>query len=462
MPHMDGRGGRKGSKRAGAKIASVSGDRFAPDQLEKLEQALDSASVHTRDVDGRKLSYIEGWFAIAQANEIFGPAAWDREMVYFERVYERSGAGVFSCGYLARVRVRVRAGTTEIIREGTGWGAVSARTISDAHERAIKSAETDATKRALATFGNQFGLSLYDRTAGLSQSTHALISTDGTILASSLSPEGFCTGLRQLVEVCKTEGELCSLAEKNSAGICAVKARAPLLKNKLGEHYADILLRLIDDARAKLRASESLADHSEVAAVSVSEQSVETPDFQNRSICAGEQGACVSIQGRESNGAGVGGAKIPLERISRSCRVPRVCESDSGGLVDRETTDDQGVTDSRETLAPSRITAGRRVDKSRLAFGVVEKRLRDKQHLKRVAKLPCLICSRQPSHPHHLRFAQKRGMGQKVSDEFVVPLCALHHGQLHCSQSEINWWRAQKIDPLPISSELWSKRSAYA
>jgi hypothetical protein len=74
-----------------------------------------------------------------------------------------------------------------------------------------------------------------------------------------------------------------------------------------------------------------------------------------------------------------------------------------------------------------------------------------------VAELPCLVCNRQPSHAHHLRFAQRRGLSQKVSDEYVVPLCALHHGDLHCSSSEQDWWATQKIDPVPLSAELWSK-----
>jgi hypothetical protein len=58
-----------------------------------------------------------------------------------------------------------------------------------------------------------------------------------------------------------------------------------------------------------------------------------------------------------------------------------------------------------------------RIDKSALAIAV-PKRLRDKAHLKFVSSQPCLICGRQPSDPHHLRFAQPRALGLKVSDEF--------------------------------------------
>lgn len=123
-----------------------------------------------------------------------------------------------------------------------------------------------------------------------------------------------------------------------------------------------------------------------------------------------------------------------------------------------ETADDRPGKIGAATLAPrpSAIGYGRRIDKSKLWLAL-EQRIRDKAHLKRVAELPCLICNRQPSHAHHLRFAQRRGMSQKVSDEFVVPLCALHHGDLHRSSSEQDWWGRQKIDPLAVCRDLWSR-----
>ena len=65
--------------------------------------------------------------------------------------------------YTAKVRVSVRAGDITIVREGSGTGEGKAPTPGQAHELALKGAETDATKRALATFGNPFGLALYDR-----------------------------------------------------------------------------------------------------------------------------------------------------------------------------------------------------------------------------------------------------------------------------------------------------------
>jgi hypothetical protein len=82
-------------------------------------------------------------------------------------------------------------------------------------------------------------------------------------------------------------------------------------------------------------------------------------------------------------------------------------------------------------------------------------RLRDKDHLKFVSKQPCVVCGREPSDAHHLRFAQPRALGRKVSDEYTVPVCRLHHRELHRHGDESAWWAGAKIDPLPIALALW-------
>src|SRR5262249_34712298 len=78
-------------------------------------------------------------------------------------------------------------------------------------------------------------------------------------------------------------------------------------------------------------------------------------------------------------------------------------------------------------------------------------RLRDKEHLKFVLRQPCLVCGRVPSDPHHLTFTQPRGLGYRVSDEFTVPVCRIHHRELHRSGDEAAWWRKLNIDPLPVA-----------
>jgi hypothetical protein len=96
------------------------------------------------------------------------------------------------------------------------------------------------------------------------------------------------------------------------------------------------------------------------------------------------------------------------------------------------------------------------IDKSVLPIGGA-RRYRDKAHLELVASQPCLICGRRPSDPHHLRFAQTRALGRKVSDEFTVPLCRVHHREAHRSRDERAWWRRLGLDSLKIAEILWEK-----
>ena len=109
----------------------------------------------------------------------------------------------------------------------------------------------------------------------------------------------------------------------------------------------------------------------------------------------------------------------------------------------------------------SQVPAGRTpraegVDKSQLVHPE-PRRLRDKEHVKFVAKLPCLVCGRRPSDAHHLRFAQHRALGRKVSDEFTVPLCRGHHREVHRSGDEAAWWSKAGIDPTIPARALWLK-----
>jgi hypothetical protein len=42
-----------------------------------------------------------------------------------------------------------------------------------------------------------------------------------------------------------------------------------------------------------------------------------------------------------------------------------------------------------------------------------------------------------------------------VSDEFTVPVCRIHHRELHRSGDEAAWWQKLNIDPLPVALRLW-------
>ena len=132
-------------------------------QIRKLKAKLDARHVRMRRANGTDLHYVEGWHAIAEANLIFGYDAWDRRTLATHCVWSGASGQHYGATYTAKVRISVRAGDITIVREGSGTGEGRALIPAQAHELALKGAETDATKRALATFGNPFGLALYDR-----------------------------------------------------------------------------------------------------------------------------------------------------------------------------------------------------------------------------------------------------------------------------------------------------------
>jgi hypothetical protein len=96
----------------------------------------------------------------------------------------------------------------------------------------------------------------------------------------------------------------------------------------------------------------------------------------------------------------------------------------------------------------------RAIDKSILAMPE-PRRLRDRDHVIAVAQHPCLICGRRPADAHHLRFAQSKALGRKVSDEFTVPLCRGHHREVHLCGNETAWWRTAGVDPTTAARSLW-------
>jgi hypothetical protein len=341
---------------------------FTDSQIRQLSGKLLERHVRVREEAGRKLSYIEGWHAIDEANRVFGFDAWDRETVWADCVYEDRREAKAS--YAARVRIRVRAGDTLICRDGSGVGHGSGGTLGEAHESALKEAETDATKRALTTFGNLFGLALYDKEQnGVRRApkrgvavplSWALLSGTGMLVSRHDAPESFCTALRQAIEQAGDLDSLNALWAANGQSLGQLRVICPDLKTVQGKHYADLLYKLREQRVQQLK------DEAK---------------------------------------------KIPPE------------------------------------AKPS-------IDKSVLPLST-SKRLRDPAHRQYVASLPCLICGRMPSQAHHLRFAQLRSMGSKVSDEWTVPLCGIHHRALHAVGEEEKWWEEVGIDAKGLAERLW-------
>lgn len=143
---------------------------FSPEQINSLKAPLDRSHVASRSQGGRQVSYVEGWHVIDEANRIFGFDAWDRETILLQETNrdlltlrgERGEYQQWRVGYIAKVRIKVDG----VTREGSGFGSGMAKpeALGEAIESALKEAETDAMKRAFMTFGNPFGLALYDKT----------------------------------------------------------------------------------------------------------------------------------------------------------------------------------------------------------------------------------------------------------------------------------------------------------
>ena len=96
-------------------------------------------------------------------------------------------------------------------------------------------------------------------------------------------------------------------------------------------------------------------------------------------------------------------------------------------------------------------------------FTVVKpRRCRDKHHLRFIAVQPCTVCGRRPCEAHHLRFAQPRALGRRVSDEFTVPLCRIHHRELHRQGDERSWWDRANINPMSIALKFWQQTQGVA
>src|SRR3974390_2205492 len=163
---------------------------FSAKQVQALRRSLDSRHVRTRQANGRELSYLEGWYAISEANRIFGFDGWSRETLESRCVLTRENRGDFLAVYTAPLRMPVQAEDITVIREAHGTGEGRGPSPGEVHDIALKAAETDATKRALATFGKPFGLELYrkDRTAIPAKVPQAIVSESPVERSAATTP----------------------------------------------------------------------------------------------------------------------------------------------------------------------------------------------------------------------------------------------------------------------------------
>jgi hypothetical protein len=163
------------------------------------------------------------------------------------------------------------------------------------------------------------------------------------------------------------------------------------------------------------------------------------PDDGLREAALGWPGAQPGLPDPYAEKAPMAAAAVPV----------RVAAVDSGKDTDNPPKDSSALN-----RPGSGVGAG--IDKSVLAISE-PRRIRDKEHRKFVSAQACLVCGRQPSDSHHLRSAQPRALSRKVSDEFTVPLCRIHHREVHRAGDEGAWWDKFGIDPYFVAAALWAQ-----
>ena len=139
---------------------------FNEKQTQALSYDIDKSRIKSRSKGTISLSYLEGFDIIETANRIFGFGSWSYGITSLEHVsteLNQNQNHVISYKAVVKVLVYDKTHAKYISREDVGFGCGIAKMLSDAHENGAKEAVTDAIKRAMRSFGNQFGNSLYSK-----------------------------------------------------------------------------------------------------------------------------------------------------------------------------------------------------------------------------------------------------------------------------------------------------------
>jgi DNA repair and recombination protein RAD52 len=139
---------------------------FNDNQIKILNDSLDSSRIKSRSKGNVSLSYLEGFDIIETANRVFGYGNWSYHISSLTQVSQETNQNqnMVVC-YKAVVEVKIsnEPHNSSICRQDVGFGTGIAKTLADAHESGAKESVTDALKRAMRSFGNQFGNSLYNK-----------------------------------------------------------------------------------------------------------------------------------------------------------------------------------------------------------------------------------------------------------------------------------------------------------
>ncbi|MHC2335466.1 hypothetical protein ACVIW0_004755 [Bradyrhizobium sp. USDA 4454] len=153
----------------------------------------------------------------------------------------------------------------------------------------------------------------------------------------------------------------------------------------------------------------------------------------------------------------------PDAKLVEAAYLTKLQEADRTGMVEQAPAlRDPRLSGEPRPEALASIEDAPAVRETGLTFPKEPPRKRSKAHLLFVRNQPCLVCRQRPCDAHHLKFAQPRALGRKVSDEYTVPLCRAHHQDLHRHGNERAWWANLKIEPLQVAHDLWSANSEHS
>lgn len=130
------------------------------EQYEQLMKPLNPSRVAQRQQAGRSLSYLEAWDVKAHLIRIFGFGGWSWDVLAAEQAFEAEKDNKWNVGY--RVVGRLMIPTLDCTYTEAAVGSATLPQRGEAHDMAVKTAESDAIKRAAINLGTQFGLSLYN------------------------------------------------------------------------------------------------------------------------------------------------------------------------------------------------------------------------------------------------------------------------------------------------------------
>ena len=307
----------------------------------------------------------------------------------------------------------------------------------------------DRSRRSHSSESDKPAAGAFSRAASLTPKT-------GTTQPSTESDERLCEQLIDEIVCLKTESEATAWA---LARFSAKTALPRIYAERVETRFSDLSARFVVDEVFQAR------DDGEMAG-GIGGGAANEDGFNLTAVAA------LAAQGRETAGpseeTAAGTALPPSPPVSAtaidrsgSCELassPPASIAESPVNEQEPTAEKEKSPEEQTRKSPPALAPNAKPSRLPMAEATPKPlRMRDPEHLRFVAGEPCLICGRSPADPHHLRSAQPRALSLKSSDQYVVPLCRLHHDEAHRHGDETKWWKSLRIDAVAVALDLWRR-----